>query len=284
VQPAKAADWWNAPYRLPGGAIVTALSRREDGDEGSGRTNVHDGNVLLDRATGQYVALSADYSRLFGAPTGDHAVAANSDGGIEVVDVDGGRKAWQQISVEPDWSADGSRFLFNTDTGYGVMDVTTGEITRHDTPAAIALCPDVCRFSWMPGEREVAIAQIDPAAEHSESRPDQIKNIAIYDAASARRLRTVPVAGLPIRQDAWSPDGTRVILDGRPGEPHAVADVTTGRLLTWLPIDNAQFLPNGQILAVSNLEAVLFDTSGKSLAVQGLPYDFRNREISIGRP
>jgi hypothetical protein len=68
------------------------------------------------------------------------------------------------------------------------------------------------------------------------------------------------------------------------GQPNHIVEVQTGRDLGRIPGENVHFLPNGQILSLTEQEAVLYDPTGKKLQVQTLPYEFRGRELSIGRP
>ncbi len=276
-------NWWESPYRLPGGAIITALSHRDVGlvDAPPDKT-VHDGNVLLNRKTGKYAVLPASYYTIWGAPVGGRAVASDGEGNIGIVDAAGGRGIWRDIAADPVWSADGTRILFATDEGFGIMAAATGEVRYRSTP--MDWCPDFCTFSWLPGDQQVAVARRDPEAPQSEDQPDVVKDVAIYAAADGRLVRIVPVPGVPLRQDAWSPDGRLVLVrDPVLGQPNHVVEVGTGRGIGRIPGENVHFLPNGQILSLTDREAVLYDPTGKPLETQTLPYDLRARELSIGR-
>ncbi|MGX6607877.1 TolB family protein [Micromonosporaceae bacterium Da 78-11] len=280
-------EWWQTPYRLPGGMIVTALTRKDVGAvDVPGGTTERDGNVLLNRETGRYTVLPSSYYTVYGAPAGEYGMAANGTGGSGIIDAKGGRGIWMDLSFEPRWSSDGSRILFTTDEGFAVMDAATGKIRRQALPAAIQRCPDDCIFSWLPGDQEVALARVDPDVQQSESKPDKILDIAVYSAATGKRVRIVPVAGVPFGPDAWSPDGNSVLVQDEAfaGRPKRIADVATGKIRGTVPGMNVHFLPNGKILSLTDEEALLYDADGKLLQRQSLPADFKDRTASIGTP
>ncbi|GAA2635786.1 TolB family protein [Paractinoplanes durhamensis] len=276
-------QWWTSPYRLPGGAVVTALSKVDVGlVDAPVRKTVQDGNVLLDPATGHYVVLPSAYYTVYGSPRGGHALALNGEGGSGVVDAVGGRGIWMDLSpMGPQWSSDGTKILLTGLTGFSIMDAATGKITDH--PIGDFACPDECFFTWLPGEREVAIARRDPGVAHDEAKRDPVKDIAVFSVSTGKPTRTVPVAGAPIGPDAWSADG-RLVLTYDPAahsKPIRIADVGTGRILGQIP-GTPHFLPDGRILSLSEGKATLYDRNGKALEAQTLPADFKNREISLG--
>ena len=267
-----AATPWDSPYRLPGGVIVTALGTRNVTER-----TAYDGNVLLDRRTGRYAVLPAGYYTIWGAPVGGRAAVADGRGNTGVVDAGGGGGVWQGIAMDPVWSSDGTRLLFTTDRGFGVMEAATGDVRWRTAP--MERCPDVCMFTWLPGDREVAVARRD------EKRPDAVKDVAIYAAATGRLVRVVPVPGVPVRQDAWSPDGRLVLaLDRLPGEPVDVVEVGSGRTVATIAGRQVHFLPDGRILSLTDRTAGLYDATGRLLARQPLQDALRDRELSIGRP
>lgn len=280
-----AGDWWERPYPLPGGAIVTALSRRDVGlvDAPPAKT-VRDGNVMLDRRTGTYVVLPASFYTVWGAPAGNRALASNGNGGTGIVEPPGGREIWKDFNIDPMWSSDGSQILFTTEQGFGIIETATGETRRQTTP--MTLCPDQCGFTWLPGEREVAIARRDPGARQSEDRPDKVKDVAIYSVATGRLVRVVPVPGVPAGPNAWSRDGRLVLTRDQSfrGVPTHIVEVATGRTVGTVAGRNVHFLPDGRILSLTDKQADLHDATGRRLATQRLPADFQGRELSIGRP
>lgn len=277
-------DWWMSPYRLPGGAVVTALSKVGVGQVNAPlRETVHDGNVLLDPDTGHYVVLPSDYYTIFGAPAGGHALADNGEGGSGLVDSKGSRGIWQDVSPgDPQWSTDGSKILYVGSAGFSIMDVATGKVSS--PPTESVSCPDECFFTWLPGDKEVAVARRDDSVAHSEARRDKVKDIVVYDAATGRRVRTVPVPGAPTGSDAWSRDGKLVLVFNAKArsKPIQIADTHTGKSVGQIPFGDVHFLPDGRILALTDGWATLYDNRGKVLQTQELPADFHNRDLSIG--
>jgi hypothetical protein len=130
------------------------------------------------------------------------------------------------------------------------------------------------------------VAQVDPNVAQSEDKADTIRDIAVYDAGTAARVRVLPVPGVPIGADAWSPDGRSVLLQAASpaGGPLRIADTATGRIIGTVPEDTAHFLPGGRILTLSDRTAWLYDATGKPLDQARLPADFGYRTLSVGTP
>ncbi|SDT73755.1 TolB family protein [Actinoplanes derwentensis] len=281
-------DWWKQPYRLPGGLIVTALTRTNVGSEEPAGKTVQDGNVILDRKTGGYWASPWDYYTVWGAPTGSTAIV--SDGSSNLLALDGEGSTPRAVSTggsgDPQWSPDGTRVLSNGMEQYTIWTAATGERVEVDSSAAMSTCPDYCFFTWLPNGAEIALARVDPDVPQSESEPDTVKDVVVYSAATGKKLRTLPVPGVPIGTDAWSPDGRYVLVRNKKfnGIPTVVADVRTGRNVGTVPGRNVHFLPDGRILAIGQTEAEVYDTAGTLLESQVLPDDFAGRELSVGRP
>ncbi|XVU25473.1 WD40 repeat domain-containing protein [Actinoplanes sp. CA-054009] len=277
-------DWAKAPLELPGGGIVTAVTRTDVGrDTPAGRT-LPTGNVVLDRATGRYVALKSNYYTVWGAPRKNRGVVSNGGGGLGIVRADGSVK-WVQIAytLDPQWSPDGTRLLASTLNGYTVIDAATGGMSRHTLPEAMATCPDSCFFTWLPDGRSIAIARRDLTAPQSEEVADEVEAVTIYDVETGERVRTMPVPGVPVSGNAWSPDGSRVLLEAG-GTGWRIADTRTGQIITAVPESNARFLPDGRILGLTDKLATLYDPNGTVVEVMTLPRDFRYRTVSVGLP
>ncbi|SNY58717.1 TolB family protein [Paractinoplanes atraurantiacus] len=280
-------NWAKAPMKLPGGAIVTAVTRTDVGrDTPAGRTP-QTGNVVLDRATGRYVALEDDYYTVWGAPAKNRGVVSNGGGGLGLIRADGGLK-WVQIAymLDPQWSPDGTRLLVSTLNGYTVIDAATGRMSRHSVADAIAVCPDNCFFTWLPDGKSIAVARRDLTVTQSEEAADKVSAVAVYDVTTGKQVRTMPVPGVPVSGNAWSPDGRRVLLEAAElgGTGRRIADTATGKIIKQIPAPNARFLPNGQILGLTDKLATLYDANGTVVEVMTLPRDFRYRTVSVGLP
>ncbi|XVV12772.1 WD40 repeat domain-containing protein [Actinoplanes sp. CA-131856] len=280
-------NWTKAPLKLPGGAIVTAVTRTDVGrDTPAGRT-LPTGNVVLDRATGHYVVLKDNYYTVWGAPRKNRGVVSDGASGLGVIRADGSAR-WVQIAflLDPQWSPDGTRLLASTLKGYTVIDAATGRMSRQSVPDAMAVCPDNCFFTWLPDGKSVAIARRDLTVAQSEEVSDTVGTVAVYDVATGKQVRTMPVPGVPVSGNAWSPDGRRVLLEAAElgGDRRRIADTTTGKIIKEIPGSNARFLPNGQILALTDKLATLYDPNGTVVEVMTLPRDFRYRTVSVGMP
>jgi WD40 repeat protein len=78
--------------------------------------------------------------------------------------------------------------------------------------------------------------------------------IKVWDAKTARELRSMPGSGEPIFRVAWSPDGTQLVTAG--SETLNVWDVATGRLLRTLPGHNdVAWSPEGEYLVAAGQES-----------------------------
>ncbi len=283
------ADWGKRPLELPGGVIVTALTRNDVGrDTRAGRT-LATGNVVLDRKTGRYTALTGDYYTVWGAPELQRGVV-NGNGGLGIIRADGSI-VWADVAfaLDPQWSPDGTRLLATTSKGFAVIDARTGDVRRTSTPDAMSACPDDCLFTWLPDGRRVAIAQRDLTVAQDEEKPDVVDRIKVYDVSTAKLLTTLSAPGVPAGQDAWSPDGGRVVLKhataGGWGD-RLIFDTATGKVNGTIAEEDVHFLPNGQVLGLNEADAIarLYDSTGRVLEEMTLPQDFAARKISIGTP
>ncbi|MET0424867.1 MAG: hypothetical protein ABW046_13375, partial [Actinoplanes sp.] len=280
------------PVTLPGGLVVTALTRNDvgrstaDGDPVPAARTLEAGNVVLDRTTGRYQALAQSYYTVWGAPRGNRGVVSNGAAGLGILQATNvPRWVIAKYALDPQWSPDGTRLLLTTTNGFSVVDASTGRIRRHSLPEAVAHCPDWCLFTWLPGGKSVAVARRDPSVDQSESKPDTIQDIGIYDATSGDFVEAVPVAGAPAASGAWSPNTERVLVQSaEPDGDQSIVDIRTGQVLGTIPERNAQFLVDGRVLGLTDATASLYDGSGKLLEQMALPADFAGRTISVGVP
>jgi hypothetical protein len=283
------ANWGKAPLKLPGGVIVTAVTRTDVGrDTPAGRT-LATGNVVLDRKTGRYTVLADDRYTVWGAPKLNRG-AVNGDKGLGIIRADGST-VWAKVAfaLEPQWSADGTRLLATTTKGFAVIDAATGHVRRVSTPDAISACPDDCLFTWLPDGKRVAVAQRDLDVPQNEELVDTVEKVAIYDVATGKLLNTFPVPGVPAGQDSWSPDGGRVlVMHSKMGGwgDRLVLYAENGKIDGLVAEDDVHFLPNGQLLGLNQTDAYarLYDSTGRVLEEMTLPKDFAGRKLSIGTP
>jgi WD40 repeat protein len=159
-------------------------------------------------------------------------------------------------------------------TGIRILDAATGKHQDWDDPRLT----NVRSFTWLPDGTEIAVAVPDASGTLT---------IRIYSVAGRKVVRTIPVHGAPVSQNAWSPDGRNVLIlpEGHAKPQIRVAEVATGRIVGALPSAGAAyFVTADQILVVYNGTAKLYDLSGKLLQQTTLPSKFAGRQISVGRP
>ncbi|WP_045746007.1 hypothetical protein [Actinoplanes rectilineatus] len=84
----------DTPYQLPGGAVVTMLTKQVEVQEADGTIAPGDpGYVALDRTTGTYRQLDVTDPDLVPAPDGRTFAVMGLSGRVDVVDASGDRKA-----------------------------------------------------------------------------------------------------------------------------------------------------------------------------------------------
>ncbi|GAA2680287.1 WD40 repeat domain-containing protein [Actinoplanes palleronii] len=295
--PAIRADWWKAPIELPGGVVVTSVSRpntyNDDGTPTFTGDTPQDGNVALNRLTGRYQVFPVKYQVFEAAPKGHYVLVEDESmagGYVPVGIVDAAYNGAQVLThgsgLGTEWSPDGKKVALTTSLGnLRIIDAKSVTEKEREIPGGRELCPDTCTFTWLPGSKEVALPQRDPDVAESESVPDTIKEIKVFSAATGKLLRTLPIPGVPTGSAAWSPDGRYVALrpDATAPDGTRIAEVATGRVVTTLPrAGQVRFLAEDQILALSGLDVTVYDLTGTVRATSRLPADFNNREVSLG--
>jgi hypothetical protein len=299
--PAVRKDWWKAPIELPGGVVVTSVGRRaaqdENGDDLPVPETMQAGNVALDRATGRYRIFPSGYQLFQAAPTGKYVLV--EDGltarvGIVNSATGGSRKlSHGSGSGAMQWTPDGKKLLLPLNAGgIRLIDATNAAEKDVEIPNANAFCPDFCFFTWLPGGKEVAIAQRDPDVERSEATLSTVKTVDVYSATTGKLLRTLPIPGFPVGSAAWSPDGRHVVLlPDANGSGLRIAEVATGRVVGVIPdisfdyptvTSQVRFIGNDQVLALDGLDAGVYDLTGKLRATSRLPADLAGRTVTLG--
>lgn len=288
-------NWWESPYQLPGGAIVTTVSSTSIDEPAT----LDEGDVVLDRSTGRYRVMDGNYGAATAAPVGDYVMAlAATDASVLIFDGKGDE--YDHIRTDsmmtPQWSPDGSRLLITTRKGYVLYTVATRQVLTQATPEAHRDCPQICFFTWLPNGREIAIGLRDPATKRKFGKPDKLQGIRIYAPETGEPVRTIPVPGVPIDEGAWSPDGRTVLAyDGSRSsyfsEETYLFDVVTGTKIATVTegLDGLpQFLPNGQIIVFGTprkLDTRIHDgTTGQVIGTITVPEAFTNRRVGVGLP
>jgi dipeptidyl aminopeptidase/acylaminoacyl peptidase len=243
---------------------------------------VRDGSVVLDRSTGRYRLIPGKSVGLLAAPAGRYSAVFDAAGDIGIADSSTGRvrsfpygpqAGGNGFASDAQWSPDGARLLVTRPTGIRILDAGTGGHRDWDDPRLT----NPRSVTWLPDGTEIAVAVPGLAGTLT---------ISVYAADTREKLRTLPVHGAPVSQNAWSPDGRYVLLLP---EDHAkpsvrVAEVATGRRVSSLPSGGgAFFVTAGQIHVMTGRTAKLYGLSGKLLQQTALPSGFAGRQISVGR-
>ncbi|MEV0004375.1 hypothetical protein AB0H28_19130 [Micromonospora sp. NPDC050980] len=277
LRAAPGPDWAERPLVLPGDWVVT----RAQTADGSGS------GFLLDRGRGRYFATDR-YDGIFPAPTGS-LVAVRDDGRpreIGLFDLATGKTRWYEVGralTAPRWSPDGRRLLFTTRQvdhfGFVVLDLD-GTRKTHPVGELGWPCADRCEFTWTRSGREVALAL---SKQKSEAWPrDLPKGVQLLSADDGRPTRLIDMPGTPVGPNAWSPDGTLVVVQGQQ-EPLLV-ETTTGRVVNPLPTADVAWVTADRLLYRRPLGArdfVLADTTGRELVRQPLPRQLVSFELTI---
>jgi hypothetical protein len=288
-------NWWESPYQLPGGAIVTTVSSNNIDEPAT----LEEGDVVLDRSTGRYRAVDGNYGAVTVAPAGEYVMAQTATGSSVLI-LDGQGNEYDRIKtdtvMEPQWSPDGSRLLITTGKGYVLYTVATRQALTKAMPEAHRDCPQLCFFTWLPNGREIAIGLRDPATKRKFGKPDKLQGIRIYSPETGTPVRTLPVPGVPVGVGAWSPDGRTVLAYN--GDAYSyfsdetyLFDVTTGAEIAAVSegLDGIpQFLPNGQVIVFGterSLATRIHDgATGQVVETITVPPAFGNRRVGIGLP
>jgi hypothetical protein len=296
VRPAGPAQWWQAPVRLPGGLIVTGISRT---DVGNGRVTINAldrGNVALYPRTGRYTVVRGNYREISVSPTGGYAVIIDERRTHQVGTLKVGttKVRWTRIryALAPQWSADGARLLLTEEQGFAVLDVATGRLRRHPVDQATFGCTDYCEYTWLPGDREVAVALTDQMAPRSEDAPHVRRGVGVFSAATGEPVRVVPVKATPVGQGCWSADGRLVLVRPESFDSWTIriAEVATGRIIGSVPSPAGQrrnstsprLVGNDRVLDFSDGDAVLYDLTGRVVERWALPGNLGVRDLSLG--
>jgi hypothetical protein len=271
------------PYRLPGGAVVTLVTIPstvvEDGAETSGDNTY----VSLNRDVGRYRQLPFAYAPLGVSPDGERFAAAVSRGTVRVLRPDGSTvdtlnvDTFSRVGGDPVWSPDGSRLLVPTAGGFAVYETGTGDYREFPNPDIEPLCSDLCSFSWLPNGREFAVPRRDVTVPRSESVPDRLEGVIVYSADTGAQVRSIPMTGVPVGNEAWSPDGASVLIyekgdaSGGIRIVDAVSGIPRGELMAG---PGAIYLTDGRILVYGNRYAQLHAADGTLLEEFRMPSQF----------
>ncbi|BAL93324.1 hypothetical protein AMIS_81040 [Actinoplanes missouriensis 431] len=274
------------PYKLLGGAVLTAMSRTENVEVTPGELTEGDTyHVLLDPATGHYEQLVDDYRDVVPGPRGLFAVSGGTDAEkqVNIVTARGEvrrRIPYRPVGDEPQWSPDGSRLLIPTLAGFQIVSLAGGtEPASQD----VSGCPDYCSYSWLPNGTEIAVPRREDLPR-SEAEPDRMQVLLIYSATTGKLSRSLPLTARPIGTRGWSPDERLVLTQPLDGGSITLTSTADGSPIAELAGSDGMFLPDGRILTIDDEFVMLYDGQGRVLEEAALPAVFRNLTLEAGLP
>jgi hypothetical protein len=258
---------FDGPIALPGGWTVLA----------AGNGPVH----VWNRDRRAYQAIDRD--RVLVAPAGPYAAAPTDDPHqIEILDLRGRAPRTfvlaGGITLEPQWSPDGTRLLLTTldkDTGTSfitIVDAGSGDVTSWPIDDRY-VCTDWCLLTWTRDGSEVVWSLTDLSVPRSELGPHARSGLQLFSATDGHPTRTLPVRGNISGPYAWSPNGRYVIATGvstqlqpRTTESQLV-NVATGAVLRTFPDGTPYWVTNDRILVADAGRGItLVDPTGAVVA------------------
>jgi hypothetical protein len=288
-EPTEWRDWESAPLKLPGGWIVV----------GATTTGSPVSNWAYDRARGRYLDTAKEFSSVWAAPRGRLAAVRQESRPSEtgLLDIPSGKVRWIRTSgqiLTPQWSEDGSRLLMTLsekstgDFSFGVLTVADDSFHRYPVRSDKYECTDLCRFTWLPSGKEVALPMTDPAAPRSESEPHLRRGLQLFSALDGTPTRFLPVRGNVSGPSAWSPDGRMVVVEGQKAaqlvlvDKGAVVQEMPSADVTWINDDRLLYLD--RVLNSSSsidVAAVLVDRKGTEVDRAVLPGELAGTSILV---
>ncbi|GAA2495184.1 hypothetical protein [Winogradskya humida] len=258
------------PFGLPGGWMVTGLAGDTD--------------AVFDTETRKYRLLEKDFTGIWVSPDARYAAVTDDVRPyIGIIDLRTQRLTWTTVGfvLEPQWSSDSASLLLTGTDRFTVITAATGKVRRHPLDERFS-CVDYCLYTWLPGNKEVALAKV--GVNGSETNGPTVSALTVLDATTGEWTRDLAVPGVPPGQDAWSPDGTTVIVrgDGKQPDLLRIADVTTGKVRTQLATTRAFFISDDRIIGFENGTAVLMDLDGRAIAKQDFPEELTDLSLSYG--
>lgn len=221
--------------RLPGGWVVTAKNHT-----GTGEPQAH--AQVLDRRTQRYQELTVPTA--LPAPTGTQVLIGYlTGGGWALFDLATGDTRPLNIALRdtsPEWSPDARRIVFTDPEtqAFDIVDVASGTVTQHGTDQS--KYPLGTFFTWYPDGTQVVAALIDTSVPANEALPDVERGLQLFDADTGTPGQLLPVHGIVYGVAAWSPDRTKVLVEGTTSRgtnrkrATQVIQVSTGHVTTLL--------------------------------------------------
>ncbi|GAA3751634.1 hypothetical protein GCM10022225_40010 [Plantactinospora mayteni] len=301
-RPTPSDAWPNGPVELPGDALVlSAGSTRQGGP-----------TWAYDATRRRYVSIPAIYTSVRMAPHRPVAAVRRTDRPTDVglYDLATGKPEWFRtdgVVTAMEWSPDGSRLLATVQDkksaiySIGLLIPDDGPIRYHPVKTRPMTCTALCRFTWLPNGREVALPQADPVVDRPGSDASRRSGLQLFTADDGTPTRFLPVQGDVSSSAAWSPDGSLVVVSswsgssapGTPGPPASgkptaqLVSAQTGEVVRQLPSADVTWVTSGQFLYLETVQpgrltAVLVDSTGVEQERAELPRELlRSDDVTV---
>jgi hypothetical protein len=210
-------------------------------------------NLVLDRTTNTYIEFGNVFETL-PSPDGRWVATAGNTAAYRVYDLQTGRSRRYEarnLGQPAAWSPKSGILLLVSESHGGtfvdlaLIDVVAGEITDVMVQLAGLRCV-TCQLTWMPSGEALALVLDDP-----DGTPTGIQVLGL----DGERMATLPVRGVPLGPQAWSPDMKYVFVSGHStaGQwEQQLVEVTTGQVVPGWPelanITQAQWIDNERFL------------------------------------
>jgi dipeptidyl aminopeptidase/acylaminoacyl peptidase len=278
---------------LPGGLVVTGVGPGDKARGGPG--DAPTSALMLNPKTSRYDSVVGSYAEIWPAPRGTLA-AVRDDGHpdqIGIYDLNTRKVTWQAVGkyvLTPQWAPEGRRLLISRDAGFAVLDTERQNKVTDFVPKPAIGCTDWCRYTWLPDGATVALPVSDPTSAHSEAAPHLRKGLQLLQSRDGAALGLAPARGNVAGPQAWSPDGTLVIVAGQQGDQ--VVRIDTGEALATLSDTgpgfqddpSVHFVNNDRLLRIIGNDAVLTTLDGRTLERRHLPAGLDGRQLTIAQP
>ncbi|MEQ4300593.1 hypothetical protein ABNF97_04240 [Plantactinospora sp. B6F1] len=316
--PTASGDWRDGPVELPGGALLlTADSPRQPGP-----------TWVYDSERRRYVSVPASYTSVRASARLPVAAVRRTDRPTEIglYDLTTGKPQWFRTGsmvMAVEWSPDGRRLLAtlrDEETGIysiGLLTADGAAVEYYPLKTRPTGCLGLCRFTWLPNGREVALPLTERVFDSREGNRPRQSGIQLFAADDGMPTRFLPVEGAVASSAAWSPDGSLVVVSrssmwedgggpaaragGKPaaqggGKPAAagggelaaqVVSTSTGKVVRQLPSADVTWVGTDLLLYLDTsrpgtLTAVLVDPAGVERKRVELPAELAaSYEITI---
>ncbi|WP_027346956.1 WD40 repeat domain-containing protein [Hamadaea tsunoensis] len=247
------------------------------------------GDAVLDRTADRYRAVRHNPGEaVLPAPAGGRVMLDGTPDGLRFVDVDGtGAVSVPIAGMRGDyrWSPDGTRVVSGISQkepfriGFAVIDTRTGHVSTHWIDHTTYDCSE-CLYTWTRDGKEVVLAIADRSGGEGA---ELVQRLQLFDAATGRPTRSLPVRATPASAYSWSPDGRYVIANADLTKSRfQLIEVATGTARSF-PYD-AVWATDDQLLATTGNRVIELTPDGKVFQELSLRLGGGRGPLTVGPP